>query len=237
MIGKKLITLENVGCWYSYRSGLLNRGQHQALKDISFTIHEGETIGLIGQNGAGKSTLLRIIADIILPDSGRVIRHSPVSTSLLTLNLGISPELSGRDNAVLSALLFGYSMPKIKSKLEDIKGFSELGQWFEKPIKSYSSGMLARLGFAVAIEMSPDILLVDEVLGVGDMEFRKKSTKAMKSKMLSGQTVIFVSHQDSALRELCSSAVWIDEGRSVQLGPPEEVLQQYHTAMKKRRNT
>lgn len=233
----KIITLEHVGFWYSYRTGLFNRERHQALKDISFTIHEGETIGLIGQNGAGKSTLLRIIADIILPDSGRIIRHQPISTSLLTLNLGISPELSGRDNAILSALLFGYSTPKIKSKLEHIKAFSELGDWFEKPIKSYSSGMLARLGFAVTIEMSPDVLLVDEVLGVGDVAFRKKSTEAMKSKMLSDQTVIFVSHHDSVLRELCSSIVWIDEGKSVLIGSPNEVLSQYHAAMEIGRNS
>lgn len=227
-----IITLENVGCTYSVRKGFLRIGKYEALNDISFSINRGETLGIIGRNGAGKSTLLRLVAGVIQPDVGNVIRHTPVSISLLTLQLGFSAELTGRDNAILGAMFLGHSRKDAIASLDGINEFAELGHWFEEPLKSYSSGMKARLGFAVAMEMSPDVLLVDEVLGVGDESFRKKSTAAMKEKMLSGQTVLFVSHNANTIRELCSSVVWIENGVTKMVGETKEVLAAYAASLK-----
>lgn len=222
-----IITLENVGCTYSVRKGFLKIGKYEALKDVNFSINRGETVGIIGRNGAGKSTLLRLVAGVIRPDSGNIIRHTPVSISLLTLQLGFSAELTGRDNAILGAMFLGHSRKNAIASLDAINEFAELGHWFNEPLKSYSSGMKARLGFAVAMEMSPDVLLVDEVLGVGDESFRKKSTAAMKEKMRSGQTVLFVSHNTHTIRELCSSVVWIENGVTRMAGNTNEVLAAY----------
>lgn len=232
MITTPIISLENVGCTYSVRKGFLRVGKYEALNDVSFSINRGETIGIIGRNGAGKSTLLRLVAGVIQPDAGNVIRHTPVSISLLTLQLGFSTELTGRDNAILGAMFLGHSRKDALASLDGINDFAELGHWFEEPLKSYSSGMKARLGFAVAMEMSPDVLLVDEVLGVGDESFRKKSTAAMKEKMLSGQTVLFVSHNANTIRELCSSVVWIENGVTKMVGETKEVLAAYAASLK-----
>lgn len=227
MNSEPIITLQNVGCTYAVRKGFLRVGKYEALKNVSFTIHRGETVGLIGRNGAGKSTLLRIVAGVILPDVGRIIRHEHVSISLLTLQLGFSAELTGRDNAILGAMLLGHSRKDAIASLESINEFAELGSWFNEPLKSYSSGMKARLGFAVAVEMSPDVLLVDEVLGVGDESFRRKSTTIMKEKMLSGQTVLFVSHNAATIKELCTSVVWIENGVTQMAGNTNDVLAAY----------
>ncbi|MFA9394511.1 MAG: ABC transporter ATP-binding protein [Halodesulfovibrio sp.] len=222
-----IITLENVGCTYTVRKGFLKMGKYEALKNVSFSINRGETVGIIGRNGAGKSTLLRLVAGVIQPDSGNIIRHTAVSISLLTLQLGFSAELTGRDNAILGAMFLGHSRKNAIASLNAINDFAELGQWFNEPLKSYSSGMKARLGFAVAVEMSPDVLLVDEVLGVGDESFRKKSTAVMKEKMLSGQTVLFVSHNSNTIKELCTSVVWIENGVTKMAGNTNEVLTAY----------
>jgi lipopolysaccharide transport system ATP-binding protein len=222
-----LITLENVGCIYKIRHGILGFKSYEALKDVSLVLNKGETLGLIGRNGAGKSTMLRLIAGIILPNSGQITFHQPASVSLLSLQLGFSPELSGRDNAIMGAMLLGYSKSEALERLDRIIALSGLGEWFVEPLKTYSSGMRARLGFAVAMEVSPDVLLVDEVLGVGDESFRKKSTKAMKDKMKSGQTVVFVSHQPAVLEELCSRVAWIEGGVTHMAGEPREVLAEY----------
>ncbi len=222
-----LITLDKVSCHYNYRKSGFSFSKFVALKDISLTLYRGETLGVLGRNGAGKSTLLRLVAGIIKPTTGQVIEHRPVTISLLTLQLGFSNELSGRDNAILGGMLLGYTKRQAMERLEDVKAFSELGDWFEDPIKSYSSGMRARLGFAVAMEMSPDILLVDEVLGVGDESFRIKSTNAMKEKMKSGQTVLFISHNIPTLKELCPRTLWIDNGVTRMIGETEHVIQEY----------
>lgn len=227
MIDEPILTLKNVGCRYTVRKGFMKVGAYDALKDVSFEVKRGETVGLIGRNGAGKSTLLRLIAGIIRPDSGEVIRHVPVSISLLTLQLGFSEDLSGRDNAIMGAMLLGHGYKEAVSGLNEIKEFSELGDWFMEPLKTYSSGMRARLGFSVAMKMSPDILLVDEVLGVGDESFRKKSTETMKEKMKSGQTIIFVSHSAPTVKELCTSVVWIENGVNKMIGATDEVMKEY----------
>ncbi|WP_034633069.1 ABC transporter ATP-binding protein [Maridesulfovibrio bastinii] len=233
MNNEPILTLKNVGCRYTVRKGFMKVGAYDALKDVSFEVKRGETVGLIGRNGAGKSTLLRIIAGIIRPDFGEIIRHVPVSISLLTLQLGFSEDLSGRDNAIIGAMLLGHSYRDAVNSLEDIREFSELGDWFMEPLKTYSSGMRARLGFSVAMKMSPDILLVDEILGVGDESFRKKSTETMKEKMKSGQTIIFVSHSAPIVKELCTSVVWIENGVNKMIGETDVVLKEYQKSFVK----
>lgn len=222
-----IISLQNVGCHFKVRHGLMRYRLHEALNDVSFDLHRGETLGLIGKNGAGKSTLLRLLSRILLPNSGRIVFHENLSVSLLTLQLGFSPELTGRDNAIMGAMMLGYSKQEARDRLGTITKFSELQDWIDEPIKTYSTGMKARLGFAVAMELSPDVLLIDEVLGVGDESFRKKSSMLMKERMKSGQTVVFVSHQMDAVLNLCSTVVWIEHGATRMIGEPREVVKEY----------
>jgi len=222
-----LIRLKNVGCRFKVRHKMMRFKSYEALKDVSFTLNRGEALGIIGRNGAGKSTLLKLIAGILQPDSGQVLLHGKPSIALLTLQLGFSSELSGRYNAVLGAMLLGYTKQEALAKLERIIEFAELKQWIEEPMKTYSSGMKARLGFAVAMEMSPDVLLIDEVLGVGDAAFRAKSMKAMKEKFQAEQTIAFVSHAGSTVKELCNRTVWIENGVTKMEGPTDEVVDAY----------
>jgi lipopolysaccharide transport system ATP-binding protein len=227
-----LISLRNVACRYGIRQGRLGFKYYDALTDLTMNIYHGETLGVVGRNGAGKSTLLKLISRIILPDMGEIIYHKSVSVSLLTLELGFSPELSGRYNAIMGAMFLGHTKKEAIARLHRIVEFAELEEWIEDPLKTYSSGMRARLGFAVAMEMNPDILLIDEVLGVGDEAFMEKSVNAMKEKMRNGQTVVFVSHSAPLVQSLCSRTVWIENGATRMIGDTGEVLQAYHESHK-----
>lgn len=204
-----------------------------ALKDISLSIYQGETLGIIGRNGAGKSTLLQLLAGILQPDRGSMQKMMEYNASLLALQLGFIPYLSGRENAILSGMLMGMSRKEVEEKLPQIIEFSELGDFINQPVITYSSGMGARLGFSVAHYADPDILLVDEVLGVGDYEFALKSTAAMFEKMQSNKTVVFVSHQTSLIQSLCTRLVWIEGGKTILEGEPEPVLAAYLDALEK----
>ncbi|MHA6491671.1 ABC transporter ATP-binding protein [Pseudomonas borbori] len=227
MSGQVVFEARNVGLSYRQRAGVLRFNNFWALDDVSFILRAGETLGVIGANGAGKSTLLRLIAGIIDPDRGHLWRHPHKTASLLALNVGFKPELSGRENVVIGGLLLGLRLQQIKSLLDKIHEFSELGDFFERPVGTYSTGMRARLGFAVAIHADPDILLIDEVLGVGDQSFKIKSHEAMKQKIGSNKTVVLVSHSMEAIRELCDRVLWIHEGKSILCGPSDEVINAY----------
>ncbi|BCS87978.1 ABC transporter ATP-binding protein [Pseudodesulfovibrio sediminis] len=222
-----ILTLDSVDYRFRVRKKGFKFVNFQALEDICLSLHEGETLGVIGDNGAGKSTLLKIIAGILMPTRGKVVHHRELSTSLLSLQIGFSPQLSGVDNAIMGGMLAGYSRREAQSHLEEIIEFSELGERIYDPLKSYSSGMQARLGFAVAMTVGPDILLVDEVLGVGDAAFQAKSMARMQERMISGQTVVFVSHSVPVVRQLCTRAVWLDQGRVHLSGDVEKVLEAY----------
>jgi len=224
---RPLIELEKIAVEYKIRHGLFAVRRYMALESTSLDILEGETLGVIGRNGAGKSTILRLLAGIILPDKGYVTWQRPLTVSLLTLQLGFSPRLSGRDNAVLGAMLLGLPKVEAQNRVVKIAEFSELQEWIDEPLHTYSSGMRARLGFAVAMEASPDVLLVDEVLGVGDQRFRDKSAAALKKKMQSGQTTVFVSHHLPMLRQLCDRVVWIEAGVTHMIGETDLVLSEY----------
>lgn len=224
------ISLQNVGV--TYHSGLPLFGQrtiHEALKDISFNIFHGESIGVIGRNGAGKSTLLRLLNGIIKPDRGTLINHN-VRTTLLSLTVGYDQNVSGRNNAILQGMLLGLTESEVRSHLDEIVEFSELGSFIDQPVKNYSTGMKQRLGFAVAIHVKTDVLLIDEILSVGDASFKKKSEKVMREKMKSGDTIVLVSHHGSTVRELCDRAVWIDKGLVAAYGSAADVVAAYEKA-------
>ncbi|WP_448546864.1 ABC transporter ATP-binding protein [Thalassotalea fusca] len=226
-MSQPVITLENVGV--TYKSGIpifKQRLVHQALKDISFELCHGDSLGVIGKNGVGKSTLLKLLNGTIQPDQGTIINHG-FSTTLLTLSLGFDGSVSGRDNTFLSGMLMGLSKNEVKSKLNEIIEFSELGKFIDEPVKNYSTGMKQRLGFAIAIHVKTDILLIDETLSVGDASFKKKSKKVMEDKLLSGDTIVLVSHSPGTIKKLCNKAVWIEEGVVQMTGTPAEVLKEY----------
>ncbi len=221
-----LISLQNVSVSYPVRAGFLKWSKYTPLEDITFDLHRGETVGIIGRNGAGKSTLLRMIAGIIEPDGGRIVNHG-VRVSLLSLGAGFVPHLTGRENAMLSGMLLGLHRSEIVQKMDSIIEFSGLDGFIDQSLRTYSSGMKARLGFSVAIQVDPDVLLVDEVLGVGDEDFRKKSTAEMTRLINSNKSVVLVSHHLPTLKELCDSIVWIENGLVQMQGETEEVLKAY----------
>lgn len=227
-----ILRAENISLTYkSGKKGFFSGFEHQALKEISFDLMEGETIGILGRNGGGKSTLLRILAGIVNPTSGQVICAPSITRALLTLGLGFMPNISGRENALYSAMLQGMPRKKAKSLLSQIENFAELGEFFEQPVDTYSSGMKARLGFATAIYTDVDILFIDEVLSVGDAHFRQKAESAMISKLHGEQTCVFVSHNSDQVNKVCSRAIWIDEGIIKEQGDTATVAHHYNLSM------
>ncbi len=197
-----------------------------ALKDVSFSAKQGETVGVIGANGAGKSTLLGIIAGTITPTSGRVHTEGRMST-LLELGAGFHPDLTGRENVFLNGSILGLSRKDIQRRFSQIVNFAGLSEFIDMPVKHYSSGMYVRLGFAVAVEVDPDVLLVDEVLAVGDEEFRKKCLGRMADFQRSGKTIIVVSHDLETVKKMCHRVVLLGEGKIVTLGDPDKVVEEY----------
>lgn len=204
-----------------------------ALKSINFTIYQGERVGIIGHNGAGKSTLLKIISGVIKPTEGIVTVNGNIAP-LLELGAGFDPELSGAENIYLNGALLGKSKEYLENKFEDIVSYSELGEFIHTPLKNYSSGMRARLGFSIATQVDPDILLVDEVLGVGDQNFRKKSSETMLNMMNSGKTVIVVSHTLGQIRKLTEKVIWLHQGEVREIGDTESVCAKYEEDLSKK---
>ncbi len=227
-----MLELEDVSLNFSAGRGHFDDGVHHVLRSVSFKLYQNETLGIIGRNGVGKTTMLRIMAGILAPSSGRVVRSQGTTASLLSIGLGFKTELSGRDNAVLAAMLQGSTMEQALGFLPEIKAFSELGDSFDEPVKTYSAGMRARLGFTTALLTHVDILLIDEVLSVGDVKFRRKAEGAMKARISGEQTVVFVSHSASQVEQLCERTIWIDEGMIRRQGDTAEVLNEYREAMK-----
>jgi lipopolysaccharide transport system ATP-binding protein len=228
-----VMELDCVSVRYKTRKSFFRHDYFSALDDVSFTIKKGETLGIIGTNGCGKSTLLKVLANIYGVDSGKVTWHCR-QVSLLALALGFDAELSGRDNALINGMLLGERKKNILEKMDEIIEFSELETFIDKPIKTYSNGMRARLGFSVAVKMRSELLLIDEVMGVGDGKFRKKAETAMINKISSQQTVVLVSHSMPQIKRLCNRVLWLDAGKAKMMGDPEDVLHQYSTFINKR---
>jgi lipopolysaccharide transport system ATP-binding protein len=208
------------------------KNKFKALDNVSFSVHKGERVGIIGFNGAGKSTILKILSGVLKPTSGQIQTYGTVAP-LLELGAGFDHNYSGRENVFLNGAILGYSREFLESKYDEILEFSELGDFIDIPIKNYSSGMVAKLGFSVATIVEPDVLILDEVLSVGDVKFQKKSGDKLKSMMGSGVTVLLVSHATDNIRELCTRAIWLDQGKLVMDGDVDYVCDAYIEAAKK----
>ena len=227
MSDQLLIRMQNAGLKYNIRTPAGKRREHWVLNSIDLDIYRGQTIGLIGRNGAGKSSMLRVLAGLIDVDRGVVENHA-ARTVLLSFQLGFNNLLTGRENAIYMGLLLGMTRQEIESKLDEIARFSELGEAMEQPLGKYSSGMRARLGFSIAIQVDTDIILIDEALGVGDHAFREKSVAVMKDLIKSDKTILFVSHEQQHVKELCDRVVWLENGRIVDEGTPDSVFDHYY---------
>ncbi|MBR5231391.1 MAG: ABC transporter ATP-binding protein [Clostridia bacterium] len=203
-----------------------------ALQDVTFRVHKGEAWGLIGANGAGKSTLLKVISGILKPYSGRIAVHGSISP-LIELGAGFDPECTARENIFLNGCVLGYSIKFMKEHFDEIVEFAEIEQFLDSPLKNFSSGMRARLGFAIATMVKPDILIVDEILAVGDYKFHQKCEKRMQELLANGTTLLYVSHNINEVRRLCDHAVWLDKGAMRMVGDVQEVCDAYMEEMKK----
>lgn len=203
------------------------RESFEALHGVSFEIEKGEIVGVIGRNGSGKSTLLRAIAGIFAPDEGSIELSTP-SVSLLSIGVGFQRHLTGRENVMLSGMLLGFQEEEIKEKMNEIIAFAEIGDFIDRPVKTYSSGMFAKLAFSITAILETDIMLIDEILSVGDAKFKKKSYEKMKELIFDhNRTVMIVSHNPDTVRKLCSRVLWLHQGQVMKYGKTEEVLKEY----------
>ncbi len=226
-----LISLKDVGVCYRSHHLLHTRKESWALRQVNLDLHKGETLGVIGRNGVGKSTLLKILADIIQPDRGQIERVACRST-LLSLRVGFLNHLDARENATMAGMLLGLSRAEIEAKIPEILSFAELEEQHKVPIGTYSTGMVARLGFSIAMQIDPEILLIDEMLAVGDASFRQKSSAALRQRMQSDKTVVLVAHNEQVISQLCNRVAWIENGETRALGNPDEVLAEYRDHLK-----
>lgn len=203
----------------------------KSLDNISFKIHKGETVGIIGKNGSGKSTALKIIAGISAPSSGTVTIRGKI-TSMLELGAGFHPDFTGRENIFLNGSLFGMTNFYLSSKLDEIVEFSELGEYINEPLRTYSAGMIARLAFSIAIQTDPEILLIDEVLAVGDIAFQEKCMKKFEEIQSSGKTtIVLVTHSLEQAKKHCSKVIWIQNSKLMKIGVPETIVSEYDECM------
>lgn len=203
----------------------------RAVKDVSFKLEKGDILGVVGKNGSGKSTLLKALAGIFTPDEGNIELHDQ-SVSLLAIGVGFQRELTGRENILLSGMLLGFSQKEIEDRMDEIILFSELGEFIDKPVRTYSSGMYSKLSFAITAILETDIILIDEVLSVGDMRFRKKSYAKMKELISQkDRTVVIVSHDRKTIAELCNKVLWINDGELMGFGNTKEILHAYDEYM------
>ncbi len=200
--------------------------ERKVLKNVSLTIKNGEAVALIGVNGSGKSTLLKLMTKIIYPNKGKIITNGKL-TSLLELGAGFHPDFSGRENIYFNASIFGLTKKEIEKRIDQIIDFSELGDYIDNPIRTYSSGMYMRLAFAVAINVDADILLVDEILSVGDQHFQEKCINKMKELKEQGKTMVFVTHSLGTAKDLCERAIWLNDGEIKMDGKTSDVIDEY----------
>ena len=215
----------------SFRRGEIKKSNIvRAVNDISFSVNKGEILGIVGRNGSGKTTLLRSVAGIFQPDEGTIDTHGN-RVSLMAIGIGFNGNNTGRENILKSGMLLGCKLDYVKEHMDEIIDFSELGDFIDRPVRTYSSGMYSKLSFAVTAVLDTDIMLVEEVLSVGDERFRKKSFKKMEELMMSDRTVLIVSHATDTLKKFCDKILWINDGQFVKLGDTEEVLAEYDRSM------
>lgn len=212
--------------------GKIHFNEFFALKDVSFQVYPGEAVALIGVNGSGKSTMLKILAGVMYPSSGTVNVNGSIAP-LIELGAGFDMELTARENIYLNGAVLGYDREFMDQHFESIVEFSELQDFLDVPVKNFSSGMVARLGFAIATIVKADILVVDEILAVGDFRFQEKCKQRMNELLAGGTTLLFVSHNADQVKELCNKVVWLDHGKVMGIGPTEEIFAQYEASMEK----
>jgi len=228
------LVAENVGVRYSLRKGLFARRDKWALRKVCFRVEKGDAFAVIGRNGSGKSTLLRVLSGVFAPDEGKIF-NTLGDASLLTINPGFVQKMTGRENAIMAGMLQGKRRRQLMKTIEDVKALSGLGDAFEDPMGSYSSGMVGRLGFAAAFYNDPDILLIDEAFAAGDDEFRKRATELMTEKLKSDEmTFLLVSHAIPQVKKLCKHGIWLDDGEVAAEGDIETVVSAYQESQQKR---
>lgn len=210
--------------------GKLTFEEFWALKNVSFNIKRGESMGIVGLNGSGKSTLLKIIAGVLKPTTGNISVYGSVAP-LIELGAGFDFELTAKENIFLNGAILGYSRAEMKEKFDEIMDFAELWDFVDVPIKNFSSGMVARLGFSIATLSKPDVLIADEILGVGDHKFQMKCEKRMEEIMNNGATVILVSHSINSVKTICTQAAWLSKGQLINVGPAESICNEYMASM------
>ncbi len=245
-MAKDIIKVENVGMKFNLSkekvdslkdyvikslTGKISYNEFWALKDINFTLKQGDRLGILGLNGAGKSTLLKVIVGVFKPTEGKVTKNGKIAP-LLELGAGFDPQYTGRENIFLYGAVLGLSKKFLEEKYDEIVKFAELEEFIDVPLKNYSSGMKARLGFAIATIVEPDILILDEVLSVGDAKFRKKSEKKVMSMFDKGVTVLFVSHSIEQVKRLCNKAILLEKGKIIASGDIAEVAKVYESKTK-----
>lgn len=241
MSDKIALTVENVSIDYRDISHMslaksLKRGSIKkanvvrAVNNVSFEVKQGEILGIVGRNGSGKTTLLRSVAGIFQPDEGKIETYGN-RVSLMAIGIGFNPNNTGRENILKSGMLLGCTLDYVKSHMKEIIEFSELGDFIDRPVRTYSSGMYSKLSFSVTAILDTDIMLVDEVLSVGDEHFRQKSFKKMEDLMKSDRTVLIVSHATNTLQQFCDRVLWINDGQFMMLGDTEDVLREYDKSM------
>ncbi|WFB37460.1 ABC transporter ATP-binding protein [Kiritimatiellota bacterium B12222] len=223
------IQVKNVALSYPKKRSFHSKGVEKfwALKEISFDIPEGTILGIVGENGAGKSTLLSLLAGILKPDQGSVLHQKGLRTTLLSLQAGFSPHLTGRDNIRISGLLLGMSKTQVEERMEAMVSLADIGPFIDQPLRTYSTGMKARLGFATAYHTDADVMLLDEVFAVGDLDFSNKAQALMEKKINDDKTVVMVSHGEYLLKQLCENLVWIKDGVIAAHGPTQDVWEAY----------
>lgn len=219
--GRQLLRT-HIARWF----GRVHNEPFRALRNVSFQVRQGESLAVVGSNGAGKSTLLSLAAGLTAPDEGKVTVNGRIA-ALLELGSGFHPDLTGAENLVLNAALLGLSKRKTRELFDRIVEFSGIGEFIDDPLRTYSSGMIMRLAFSIAVQCEPDILLIDEILAVGDASFQEKSRDALVAFRRAGKSLLFVSHSASAIREMCDRAIWIDHGSLMMSGCVDEVLDAY----------
>lgn len=214
---------------FSAKSRKLKKKKEEfwALKNISFEVKKGEVVGLIGSNGAGKSTMLKIVSGVMKPTSGKVTVNGVISP-MIELGAGFDAELTARENIFLNGAILGYSKKFLEEKFEEIVEFSELRDFLDVPVKNFSSGMTAKLAFSIATIVNPEILIVDEILSVGDIKFQEKSKHKMLEMIKGGTTVLYVSHSLQSIKDLCDKVVWIEHGKMIKMGKTKEVCDEYY---------
>lgn len=203
-----------------------------ALKDIDFRINKGDVVGIIGANGAGKSTLLKVVSGVYKPTTGTVEVNGKISP-MIELGAGFDGELTARENIYLNGAILGYSKEFLEQKFDDIVEFSELKDFLDVPVKNFSSGMVAKLAFSISTIVDPEVLIVDEILSVGDIKFQEKSKNKMMSMIEGGTTVLYVSHSIDSIKELCSKVIWLDHGKIVKMGDTKEICDEYYKKLMK----